>query len=149
MKKSTLCYIEKEGSYLMLYRNKKEHDENGGKWVGIGGKFEALETPEQCLLREVYEETGLTLLKYTFHGIIHFHSDKWEDEDMYLFSSNSYEGELSDDCPEGELHFVDKNELYDLPMWEGDRCFLEAMIDGRTDIEMNLYYEGDKLVKVQ
>lgn len=148
MKKSTLCYIEKDNKYLMLYRNKKENDENEGKWIGVGGKFLENETPKECLLREAYEETNLTLLNFTFHGIVHFHSDKWEDEDMYLFSSDEFEGELIDSCPEGELKFIKKEEILNLPLWEGDKYFLKELIIGNKDIDMNLYYEGDTLIKL-
>lgn len=124
MKKTTLCYIKKDDSYLMLFRNKKLQDENEGKWVGVGGKFEKDETADECLLREVFEETGLTLTSYTFHGIIGFHSDERGEEDMYLYSADAYTGDLVASCPEGELRFIKENEILSLPMWEGDKYFL-------------------------
>lgn len=149
MKKTTLCYIKKDDSYLMLFRNKKDKDENEGKWVGVGGKFEENETADECLLREVLEETGLKLTSYTFHGIVGFHSDEWGEEDMYLFSADAYTGELVSSCTEGELHFVEASKIMSLPMWEGDRCFLPALLNGETDISLDLYYKGDELVKVE
>ena len=147
MIKSTLCYIKKDGCLLMMLRDKKENDLNEGKWVGVGGKFEKGESPEECLLREVKEETGLTLLSWTFHGIVNFHSDKWPSEAMYLYSADAYEGTLSV-CSEGTLKFVPEDEVLNLPMWEGDKYFLTEMLAGRTDIDMTLRYEGDSLVRL-
>ena len=146
MKKTTLCYIRKNGKLLLLFRNRKEHDPNEGKWVGIGGKFEEGETAEECLLREVKEETGLLLTSFYFHGVISFRSDRWEPEDMYLFSSDGFEGEIAEDCPEGILRWIPEEEVLKLPMWEGDRYFLEPLIKGEKQIEMTLFYEGDALV---
>lgn len=150
MVKSTLCYIRKNGDYLMLFRDRKENDLNEGKWVGVGGKFKEGESAEECLLREVKEETGLALSRYTFHGVIHFHSDEWPDEDMYLFSADIDENEakeLSPDCPEGTLKFIPEDEISDLPMWEGDKYFLKELLAGKTDMNMHLYYQGDTLIK--
>ena len=158
--KSTLCYIENEGKYLMLFRNKKENDPCEGKWVGIGGKFEPGETADECLLREVWEETGLVLKKYTACGIVHFLSNELPDEDMYLYTASEYEGELPSDaegnvlssdeiCNEGDLRWVLKNKVTSLNLWEGDKYFLEPLIAGKTDIEMTCRYEGDKLVEVK
>ncbi|MBQ0136359.1 MAG: 8-oxo-dGTP diphosphatase [Oscillospiraceae bacterium] len=149
MKKTTLCYIKKDDSYLMLFRNKKLQDENEGKWVGVGGKFEKDETADECLLREVFEETGLTLTSYTFHGIIGFHSDEWGEEDMYLYSADAYTGDLVASCPEGELRFIKENEILSLPMWEGDKYFLAPLLNGETDIKMDLYYKGNELVEIK
>lgn len=146
---STLCYIRHEGKVLMLYRNKKENDLNEGKWVGVGGKFEAGETAEQCLIREVYEETGLTLSKYHFHGIVKFVSDTWEDEDMYLYTGLEFTGTVKDDCNEGELVWVDEDKVLELPTWEGDIYFLEPLIRGEKNINMLVSYEGDKLVRIE
>ena len=148
MIKSTLCYIRKGDEYLMLFRDKKEKDVNEGKWVGVGGKFKENESAEECLLREVREETGLALSNYTFHGIVHFHSDEWEDEDMYLFSADIDDSaDLLPDCPEGTLKFVPKDDLLTLPMWEGDKYFLEELLADNIDINMHLYYKGDALIR--
>ena len=137
---TTLCYIEKDGKYLMLLRNKKENDLNEGKWIGIGGKFEKDETPDECLLREVKEETGLTLTDYKLRGVIGFISDKWDDENMYLYTASEYTGELAAECDEGELRWIDKNEIMNLNLWEGDKVFLPRLIAGEDDIRMTLHY---------
>ena len=157
MKKATLCYIRREGAagpeYLMLYRNKKIDDPNEGKWIGVGGKFEPGETPDECMLREVREETGLKLADYHFCGVIHFVSDTWEDEDMYLYRAEAREDEAERSaankmpaCEEGELRWVPEDQLMDLPMWEGDRLFLKPLMEGADTITMTLRYEGDDLV---
>lgn len=144
---TTLCYIEQEGKLLMLYRNKKANDVNEGKWIGVGGKFEPGETAQQCLLREVYEETGLTLTAYRFNGIIRFASEGWETEDMYLYTGLSFTGELKD-CDEGILKWIPKEEIMGLRLWEGDRIFLKELLAGKTGIHMQLKYKGDELVEV-
>ena len=123
MKSTVLCYIEKDNKYLMLYRNKKNNDLNKGKWLGIGGHIEENETPEAALLREVKEETGLTLLEYKRRGYIKFINDDYEEE-MFLFTASKYEGKLID-CLEGELHFIDKEKIFNLNLWEGDIYFLK------------------------
>ena len=120
MKKTTLCYIEKDGMYLMLHRNKKEQDVNKDKWIGVGGGFEDKESPEDCVRREVLEETGLTLLSQRLRGIITFVSDKWETEYMYLFTADKFTGELTL-CDEGDLMWVEREKVFDLPLWEGDK----------------------------
>lgn len=132
----------------MLYRNKKENDPCEGKWVGIGGKFEAGETPQECLLREVCEETGLLLTSYRFCGIIHFLSDRWPDEDMYLYVATEFEGEDGFDCDEGDLKWIPKNEILHLNLWEGDKYFLKPLIDGKRRISMTCRYEGHTCVEV-
>ncbi len=147
MIKTTLCYLEKDGKYLMLYRNKKKNDINGGKWIGIGGKFEKHENADECLLREVYEETGLTLDSYDYRGLIHFIPDNAEAEDMYLYTSNKFTGDMTA-CSEGELVWIDKNKIFDLNLWEGDKVFLRKLLDGESGFEISLYYVGDKCVKV-
>ncbi len=132
----------------MLLRNKKEHDLNEGKWVGVGGKFEPGETADECLLREVFEETGLKLTEYRFLGIVKFISDVWEDEDMYLYTATGFEGELLTECNEGELRWIDKDRILSLNLWEGDPYFLREMLEGKEHISMSLTYHGDDLVSV-
>ncbi len=150
MIKTTLCYIEKDGKYLMLYRNKKKNDPCEGKWVGIGGKFEEGETADECLVREVFEETSFRLLKYQFRGIVHFKSDVLPDEDMYLYTASEWENEESTFiCPEGELKWILKENVLSLNLWEGDRFFLEPLINGEDNIEITCIYEGDKLIEVR
>ena len=146
---TTLCYIEKDDKYLMLHRVKKENDLNKDKWIGVGGKFEANETPEECLLREVKEETGLTLTSYQFRGIITFISDEWGCEYMHLFTADGYEGELMDknDCNEGELVWVPKSEIKNLQLWEGDKVFLKLLEEREEFFSLKLHYEGEKLVE--
>ena len=145
MKNTTLCYIEKDGCYLLLHRIKKENDLNKDKWIGIGGKFEENESPEECLLREAKEETGLTLTDYRYCGIVTFVSDIWEGEYMHLFHATGFEGDLID-CDEGTLEWVDKDFFASLPQWEGDKIFLKLMEEGGPFFSLKLCYEGDKLV---
>ena len=145
MKNTTLCYIEKDNCYLLLHRVKKENDLNKDKWVGIGGKFEENESPEECLLREAMEETGLTLTDYRYCGIVTFVSDKWEGEYMHLFHATGFHGELID-CNEGTLEWVDKETVAALPQWEGDRIFLSLMEQKVPFFSLKLCYEGDRLV---
>ncbi len=123
---TTLCYIENNGKYLMLHRVKKQNDLNQDKWVGIGGKFEDKESPEECILREVTEETGLTLNTLEYRGILTFVSDKWPTEYIHLFYSNSFSGKLFE-CDEGNLEWVEINEVYSLPLWQGDKIFLKLI----------------------
>ena len=145
MRLTTLCYIEQNEKYLMLYRCKKEKDANKGKWIGIGGGFLDGESPEDCLLREVKEETGLTLTKWQFRGIVTFSSDQWETEYMHLFTASSFSGEVDLNCNEGELAWINKSELSSLPMWEGDRIFLELIDSGDDFFSLKLSYEGSRL----
>ena len=142
---TTLCYIKKEGSWLLLFRNKKENDLNEGKWIGVGGKCEPGETPEQCVRRETLEETGLILGKVCCRGVVHFRSDTWEDEEMYLYTSEEFSGELDENCAEGTLAWVPEDQVMSLPMWEGDRLFLPELLEGAAAIEMTVVYEGDRL----
>ncbi|MBP3340010.1 MAG: 8-oxo-dGTP diphosphatase [Lachnospiraceae bacterium] len=146
MKLTTLCYIEKDDKYLMLHRVKKENDVNHDKWIGVGGKFERDETPEECLLREVKEETGLTLTKFAYRGLITFISNEWETEYMHLFTASEYEGELTL-CDEGELVWVKKSELMNLSLWEGDKIFLKRLEESKDFFTLKLRYEGDELVE--
>ena len=147
MKMTTLCYIEKDGKYLMLHRVKKHHDINAGKWIGVGGHVENGETPEECLLREVKEETGLTLTAYRLRGLVTFLSDVCEPELMCVFTADAFDGELIE-CDEGELAWVEKSDVLGLPTWEGDRVFLERLLSGdERFFSIKLRYEGDKLVE--
>ncbi len=147
---TTLCYIRNDqNEYLLLHRIKKEHDINEGKWVGVGGKFEPSETPDECLIREVYEETGLTLTQYHLHGVVRFVSDKWDDEDMYLYSATGFTGELREDCNEGVLEWVPADQVLSLPTWEGDPYFRKPLLAGEPEIHMLVEYQGDKLVRVE
>lgn len=148
MKNTTLCYIERDGCYLLLHRVKKKNDLNQDKWVGIGGKFEENESPEDCLLREVREETGLTLTEYRYCGIVTFVSDRWEGEYMHLFHATGFTGELTD-CDEGVLEWIPKERFAALPQWEGDLLFLDRMERHTPFFSMKLCYTGDKLTERQ
>lgn len=148
MKNTTLCYIENDNDdYLMLYRNKKKNDPNAGKWIGIGGKFKEGESPEECLLREVYEETGLTLLEWKLRGIVTFVSNEWETEYMFLYTANNWSGELTD-CDEGSLAWKHKSEFNNLPMWEGDKIFLKLLREQNDFFSLKLSYEYQRLIQV-
>ena len=147
MKMTTLCYIEKDGRYLMLHRTKKEKDINKGKWIGVGGHAYDGETPEECLLREVKEETGLTLPSYKYRGLITFISDECEPELMCLFTADGFTGEQCM-CDEGDLAWIDKSQVAGLPTWEGDAVFLKLLLEGeKRFFTLKLRYEGDKLVE--
>jgi len=145
MRNTTLCHIEQDGKYLMLHRIKKSIDENKDKWIGIGGKFEAGESPEDCLLREVKEETGLTLHSWQYRGIVTFVSDEWGTEYMHLFCSKDFSGQIKK-CDEGELEWIDKQALLELPIWEGDKIFLRLLDTDEPFFSLKLCYEGDRLV---
>lgn len=142
---STLCYIEKDGQYLMLHRTKKERDVNAGKWIGVGGKFEDGESPVDCLKREILEETGLKLTSYLLRGIVTFVSDIAETEYMYLFTSDGFEGELDYGCEEGDLKWIPKEKVTELNLWEGDRVFLKMLLEDAPFFMLKLQYEGDRL----
>ena len=146
MKNTTLCYIEKDGAYLMLHRNKKENDENRDKWIGIGGKFEEAETPYDCARREIYEETGFTVNKLFYRGIVTFVSDVYGTEYMHLFTASDFCGTLKRDCEEGELLWVDKLKIKELPMWEGDKIFFDLLDREQRFFSLKLCYTGDKLI---
>jgi 8-oxo-dGTP diphosphatase len=145
MRNTTLCYLERDGCYLMLHRIKKENDLNRDKWIGIGGKFEEGESPENCLLREVREETGLTLGSWRYCGIVTFVSDEWGTEYMHLFHSEDFHGSLRE-CDEGSLEWIEKSALASLPdLWEGDRIFLRMMENNEPFFSLKLCYRGDLL----
>lgn len=146
MRNTTLCHIEKDGAYLMLHRVKKENDLNRDKWIGIGGKFEDKESPEECNAREVFEETGLTLNKARYCGIVTFVSDIWETEYMHIFHSDDFYGTVKE-CDEGVLEWVDKQRLYSLPIWAGDKIFLGLIEQNTPFFSLKLQYTGDKLIR--
>lgn len=151
MKKSnltTLCYIEQDNKYLMMHRVKKEKDINKDKWIGVGGHFEENESPENCLFREVKEETGLTLLSWKLRGIITFISDKWQTEYMFLYTADSFKGKLKE-CDEGNLEWVDKTEVFNLPIWEGDKIFFRLLEEKRDIFSLKLRYEGEDLAEIE
>ncbi len=147
MQETTLCYIEQAGKYLMLYRNKKKNDGSRGKWLGIGGKLEAGESPDDCVRREVREETGLILEDFCRRGKVYFYSDVCGDELMYLYTSSHFSGKLTEVCDEGELQWVPISDVMNLRLWEGDRIFLRQLAEGVTDICLSVRYEGDVLVE--
>ena len=145
MKLTTLCYIERENAYLMLHRVSKEHDVNKDKWIGVGGHFEAGESPEECVLREVKEETGLTLLSWQFRGVITFSSEGWEDEYICLFTADRFSGELTA-CDEGVLEWVDQEAVLKLNLWEGDKIFFRLLNEKRPFFSLKLSYRENRLV---
>lgn len=149
-KLTTLCYIEQNDCYLMLHRIRKKNDANEGKWIGVGGHFEEGESPEECLVREVYEETGLTLTSYRLRGIITFVSNEWGSEYMHLYTADGFEGDLAaamENCNEGVLKWVPKKAIFDLALWEGDKIFLKLLLEKENIFSLKLEYEGDKLVR--
>lgn len=145
-KLSTLCYIEQDGKYLMLHRNAKKNDVNEGKWIGVGGHFEKDESPEECLLREVKEETGLTLTSYQYRAIVTFVSGSGITEYMSLFTADGFEGELTP-CDEGDLEWVEISRIKELDLWEGDLIFHRLLLERETFFSLKLVYDGrDKLI---
>ena len=146
MKQTTLCYLERDGQYLMLHRVKKQHDENHDKWIGVGGKSEDRESPEDCVRREVLEETGLTLTKFRYCGLVTFVSDIYPTEYMHLFHATGFTGTLKE-CDEGELAWIGKHELAALQQWEGDRIFLRLMDEHVLFFSLKLVYAGDTLTE--
>lgn len=145
MLNTTLIYIEKDGKYLMLHRVKKKHDINHDKWIGVGGKCEENESPEECAVREAYEETGLTLLHPQYRGVVTFVCDGVEGEYMHLFTCTEFSGTLRE-CQEGDLQWIDKNIVPTLPTWEGDRIFLEKIAQPSPFFSLKLVYQGNRLV---
>ena len=146
MKNTTLCYIEKDGKYLMIHRVKKVNDMNKDKWIGIGGKFEETETPFDCVRREMREETGLIADNLSYRGLVTFVSNEYGTEYMHLFHTDSFHGELIKDCDEGNLEWVDKHEILNLPLWEGDKIFLDLLTKDVPFFSLKLVYEGSSLV---
>lgn len=145
MKNTTTCYIEEDGKYLMLHRVKKKNDMNKGKWIGVGGKFEEGESPEECLIREVKEETGLNLNSYELKCIVTYVSNRYESEQMYVFTSSDFNGKLIE-CNEGNLEWIDKDKILNLNIWEGDKLFIDKIQKGDKFFTLKVEYEGDKLI---
>ena len=142
--KTVLAYIDINDQYLLLYRNKKKEDINKGKWIGVGGHIEERETPEDALRREIKEETGYNVIDFQKRGILHFGYGDYQ-EIIYLYTVAKISGEMID-CDEGMLKFFDKKEVFDLPMWEGDKIFLKYLLNDEPYFELELIYEGDKLI---
>ena len=143
---TTLCYLEQGDRYLLLHRTKKENDLNRDKWIGVGGKFEAGESPEDCLLREVREETGLTLTSYRYRGLVTFVSNACPCEYMHLFTATEWVGEQSV-CSEGDLEWISKKDFAALPMWEGDRIFLSLLESNEPFFSLKLTYRDEQLIE--
>lgn len=141
---TTLCYIVKDDCYLLMHRTKKENDINKNKWIGIGGHFEPTESPEECVLREVKEETGLTLTSYRFRGIVTFVTETGLYEYMCLYTAEAYEGEICD-CEEGMLEWISKERLPELNLWRGDYIFLRLLEERENFFSLKLVYQGDVL----
>lgn len=146
MRNTTLCYIEEGDKYLMLHRVKKENDQNKDKWIGVGGKFEDGETPEDCVFREVLEETGLTLTDYKYRGIVTFVLKGWGTEYMHLFTATGFTGEMNP-CEEGDLVWIPKSEVENLDIWEGDKEFFRLLAEDVGFFSLKLVYENDKLIE--
>ena len=158
MKQTTLCYLDDGERYLMLHRTKKDHDASHGKWIGVGGKCEADESPDECMLREVKEETGLAVTSWRYRGIVTFISDTWDNEYMHLFTADRWEGEPDMDCNEGDLAWIPKNDLPLLPgmgntdinLWEGDKIFLRLLMDeGQPFFSLKLIYVQDEMAEAR
>ncbi len=144
---TTLCYVESEGKYLLMHRNRKEHDVNHDKWIGIGGHFKENESPDECLLREVKEESGLSLTSYRLRGIVSFISDLYDNEYMFLYTASSFEGTLRTECDEGELTWYDKDKIFNLSLWQGDRIFLRLLESEGECFSLKLVYAGETLTE--
>lgn len=142
MEMSTLCYLEKDGKYLMLHRVRKENDVNKDKWIGVGGHFEHQESPEECVFREVYEETGYRLTSYQYRGLITFVYGKDITEYMSLFTADGFEGEPHD-CDEGVLEWVEKDKIFDLNIWEGDKIFFQLLEKEQNFFSLKLVYNEE------
>ena len=143
---STLCYLEQGSQYLMLHRVKKANDMNHDKWIGVGGKIEEGESPEDCVLRETFEETGLRLTQYRYRGLVTFVSDRYPTEYMHLFTATGWTG-TPHECDEGELAWIKKADLLSLPLWEGDKIFLRLLDTDTPFFSLKLRYEGERLAQ--
>lgn len=143
---TTLCYLEKDDCYLMMHRVIKKQDISKDKWIGVGGHFEFGESPDECLIREVKEETGLNLLSYRFRGLITFICDKCDPEYMCLYTSDHFEGTMTD-CNEGNLEWVPKSRIPQLNLWKGDLIFFRLMEEDAPFFSLKLRYEKDQLVE--
>ena len=146
MKNTTLCYVEKDGCYLMMHRIKKKDDCNQGKWIGVGGHCEEGESPDECVIRETWEETGLRLTGACPRGLVTFCSDNWEMEYMHLFTADHFTGELVTECNEGELAWIPKDRIATLSLWEGDKIFFELLEKEEQFFSLKLEYKGDRLI---
>ena len=143
---TSLCYIYRGGEVLMLHRVRKKDDINHDKWIGIGGKFEENESPEECMLREVREETGLELTRWRYRGIVTFVCEPAPGEYMHLFTADGFAGTLSD-CDEGELAWIPRERLKELPQWEGDRIFLDLLDRDAPFFSLKLVYREERLAE--
>lgn len=149
MKQTTLCYLDRGDQYLMLHRVKKQNDASHDKWIGVGGKCEADESPDECMLREVFEETGLIVTSWHYRGIVTFISNIWPCEYMHLFTADKWNGRETD-CDEGDLQWVDKRELFNLTLWPGDRIFLRLIMNpDQPFFSLKLVYHDDDLISVK
>lgn len=146
MKSTALCYIEKDGKYLLIHRVKKKNDENHDKWIGVGGKLEDGESPHDAARREIFEETGLLANKLRYRGLVTFVSNKYGTEYMHLFTCADFSGELIPVCDEGDLEWIEKDKLLTLPIWEGDKLFLELLDTEERFFSLKLVYSGERLV---
>ena len=147
MLNTSLCYIEKDGAYLMIHRVKKKNDANHDKWIGIGGKFEAGESPFDCARREIFEECGIRVKKLRYRGIVTFVSNEYGTEYMHLFTASEYDGEINYDCDEGNLEWIQKEKIKDLPIWEGDKIFFDLLDKEERFFSLKLCYKGDRLAE--
>ncbi len=148
MRNSTLGYLENaRGEYLMMHRVKKKADINKDKWIGVGGHFEPGESPDECFVREVLEETGLALTGWRFRGVVTFLDEGNDGEYMYLFTATDWTGELTADCDEGDLEWVRKEQVPDLPVWEGDKIFLRLLAEDHPPFLLTLAYRNERLIR--
>lgn len=149
MKQTTLCYLERNGRYLMLHRVKKQNDASHDKWIGVGGKCELDESPDECMLREVKEETDLMITSWHYRGIVTFISDIWPCEYMHLFTADDWTGKETM-CDEGDLQWIEKQGIFDLMLWPGDRIFLRLIMNpAQPFFSLKLVYKGDDLVSAK